>query len=35
MSRPRVICMDEPTMGLAPRPVAQVLTEIAYLGKAG
>ena len=28
MSRPRLICMDEPTMGLAPKLVDQVLDEI-------
>jgi branched-chain amino acid transport system ATP-binding protein len=28
MSRPRLICMDEPTMGLSPRLVDQVLDEI-------
>ncbi|WP_377107062.1 ABC transporter ATP-binding protein [Propionicimonas sp. T2.31MG-18] len=28
MSRPRLVCMDEPTMGLAPRLVEQVLEEI-------
>ncbi|WP_027346833.1 ABC transporter ATP-binding protein [Hamadaea tsunoensis] len=33
MSRPRLICMDEPTMGLAPRLVDQVLDEIARLNR--
>lgn len=28
MSRPRLVCMDEPTMGLAPKLVDQVLDEI-------
>jgi branched-chain amino acid transport system ATP-binding protein len=28
MSRPRLICMDEPTMGLSPKLVDQVLDEI-------
>jgi branched-chain amino acid transport system ATP-binding protein len=28
MSRPKLVCMDEPTMGLAPRLVDQVLDEI-------
>ena len=31
MSRPRLICMDEPTMGLSPRLVDEVLTTIAQL----
>jgi ABC-type branched-subunit amino acid transport system ATPase component len=31
MSRPRLICMDEPTMGLSPRLVDQVLAQIAEL----
>jgi branched-chain amino acid transport system ATP-binding protein len=31
MSRPRLICMDEPTMGLSPLLVDQVLDEIARL----
>ncbi|WP_417564013.1 ABC transporter ATP-binding protein [Microbacterium sp.] len=31
MSRPRLICMDEPTMGLSPKLVDQVLDEIARL----
>ncbi|GAA2181240.1 ATP-binding cassette domain-containing protein [Brooklawnia cerclae] len=31
MSKPRLICMDEPTMGLAPLLVEQVLEEIARL----
>jgi branched-chain amino acid transport system ATP-binding protein len=28
MSRPKLVCMDEPTMGLAPKLVDQVLDEI-------
>jgi branched-chain amino acid transport system ATP-binding protein len=31
MSRPRLVCMDEPTMGLSPRLVDQVLDEIVRL----
>ncbi len=31
MSRPRLICMDEPTMGLSPRLVDEVLDTIAAL----
>lgn len=31
MSRPRLICMDEPTMGLSPRLVDEVLATIAQL----
>jgi branched-chain amino acid transport system ATP-binding protein len=31
MSRPRLICMDEPTMGLSPKLVDQVLDEIARI----
>ncbi|WIY84107.1 ABC transporter ATP-binding protein [Propionimicrobium sp. PCR01-08-3] len=31
MSRPRLICMDEPTMGLSPRLVDEVLATIATL----
>ena len=31
MSRPRLICMDEPTMGLSPRLVDEVLETIATL----
>jgi ABC-type branched-subunit amino acid transport system ATPase component len=31
MSNPRLICMDEPTMGLSPKLVEQVLAEIARL----
>ena len=33
MSRPRLICMDEPTMGLSPKLVDQVLDEIARLNR--
>ncbi|UOR01084.1 ABC transporter ATP-binding protein [Leucobacter allii] len=33
MSRPRLICMDEPTMGLAPIIVEQVLARIAELNR--
>jgi branched-chain amino acid transport system ATP-binding protein len=33
MSRPRLICMDEPTMGLSPKLVDQVLDEIARINK--
>jgi branched-chain amino acid transport system ATP-binding protein len=32
MSRPRLICMDEPTMGLSPKLVDKVLDEIARIG---
>jgi len=35
MSRPRVICMDEPTMGLAPAFVDRVLTAIADINRWG
>lgn len=31
MSRPRLVCMDEPTMGLSPRLVDEVLATIAQL----
>jgi branched-chain amino acid transport system ATP-binding protein len=31
MSRPKLVCMDEPTMGLAPKLVDQVLDEIARI----
>lgn len=31
MSRPNLICMDEPTMGLSPRLVGEVLEQIATL----
>jgi branched-chain amino acid transport system ATP-binding protein len=31
MSRPKLVCMDEPTMGLAPKLVDQVLAEIARI----
>ena len=31
MSHPRLICMDEPTMGLSPKLVDQVLEQIASL----
>lgn len=31
MSRPKLICMDEPTMGLSPRLVEEVLEQIAAL----
>ncbi|MDE5640730.1 MAG: ABC transporter ATP-binding protein [Bifidobacterium castoris] len=31
MSRPRLICMDEPTMGLSPKLVEDVLEQIAAL----
>lgn len=31
MSRPKLICMDEPTMGLSPRLVEDVLEQIAAL----
>jgi branched-chain amino acid transport system ATP-binding protein len=33
MSRPRLICMDEPTMGLSPLFVDRVLDEIARMNK--
>lgn len=33
MSRPRLICMDEPTMGLAPKLVDEVLGSIAALNQ--
>lgn len=33
MSRPRLICMDEPTMGLSPRLVDEVLATIAQLNR--
>ncbi|MCU1509035.1 MAG: transporter ATP-binding protein [Glaciihabitans sp.] len=33
MSRPKLICMDEPTMGLAPKLVDQVLDEIVRINK--
>ncbi len=33
MSRPRLICMDEPTMGLSPRLVDEVLATIADLNR--
>jgi branched-chain amino acid transport system ATP-binding protein len=33
MSRPKLICMDEPTMGLAPKLVDQVLDEITRINK--
>jgi branched-chain amino acid transport system ATP-binding protein len=33
MSRPRLVCMDEPTMGLSPKLVDQVLDEIAQLNR--
>jgi branched-chain amino acid transport system ATP-binding protein len=35
MSRPRLICMDEPTMGLAPILVEQVLETIAAINRQG
>jgi branched-chain amino acid transport system ATP-binding protein len=35
MSRPRLICMDEPTMGLAPVLVDQVLETIAEINRQG
>jgi ABC-type branched-subunit amino acid transport system ATPase component len=35
MSRPRLICMDEPTMGLAPRLVERVLSAIVEINAAG
>lgn len=34
MSRPRLICMDEPTMGLAPILVEQVLGQIGHINRA-
>jgi branched-chain amino acid transport system ATP-binding protein len=33
MGRPRLICMDEPTMGLSPKLVDQVLDEIVRINK--
>jgi len=33
MSRPKLVCMDEPTMGLAPKLVDQVLDEIVRINK--
>jgi branched-chain amino acid transport system ATP-binding protein len=33
MSKPRLVCMDEPTMGLAPKLVDHVLDEIARLNR--
>ncbi len=33
MSRPRLVCMDEPTMGLSPKLVDQVLDEIVRINK--
>lgn len=33
MSRPRLICMDEPTMGLSPKLVDEVLATIAQLNR--
>jgi branched-chain amino acid transport system ATP-binding protein len=35
MSRPKLICMDEPTMGLAPIIVEQVLETIATVNQQG
>jgi ABC-type branched-subunit amino acid transport system ATPase component len=35
MSRPRLICMDEPTMGLAPVVVERVLEAIAAINRQG
>jgi branched-chain amino acid transport system ATP-binding protein len=35
MSRPKLICMDEPTMGLAPILVDQVLETIAAINRQG
>jgi branched-chain amino acid transport system ATP-binding protein len=35
MSRPRLVCMDEPTMGLAPVVVEQVLELISKINKEG
>jgi branched-chain amino acid transport system ATP-binding protein len=34
MSRPGLICLDEPTMGLSPQLVEQVLDEIVRLNQA-
>jgi branched-chain amino acid transport system ATP-binding protein len=33
MSRPKLICMDEPTMGLSPKLVDQVLDEIVRINR--
>ncbi len=33
MSRPKLVCMDEPTMGLSPKLVDQVLDEIVRINK--
>ncbi|MFK3671974.1 ABC transporter ATP-binding protein [Leifsonia aquatica] len=33
MSRPRLVCMDEPTMGLSPKLVDQVLDEIVRINR--
>lgn len=35
MGRPRLICMDEPTMGLAPVMVERVLATIATVNRQG
>jgi branched-chain amino acid transport system ATP-binding protein len=35
LSRPRLICMDEPTMGLAPIFVERVLETIAAINRLG
>lgn len=35
MSRPRLVCMDEPTMGLAPKFVESVLDTIAAVNRTG
>jgi branched-chain amino acid transport system ATP-binding protein len=35
MSRPRLICMDEPTMGLAPLLVDRVLDAITTINRSG
>ncbi len=35
MSGPRLICMDEPTMGLSPRFVEKVLEAVAELNRRG
>ena len=35
MSRPKLICMDEPTMGLAPILVEQTLDTIATINRQG
>jgi branched-chain amino acid transport system ATP-binding protein len=35
MSRPRLVCMDEPTMGLAPIFVERVLELIAEINRQG